>query len=223
MMILSNKALSIILALVSGLFASTPILASDQDQPLNGALDLRISFGSFSQSVHYPSTEYRGIEGTPGLSYALHLGFDIPINNKLSVDPGAGLSVREGDIDNYGKEGGNVDYIPGIDAFVLTRYRFENGNCKLIFELGPEFSWFTDPVATYYINPETDDWPGGKEKYKKWDIAIRPGITLQTGKHFQIGCETSLGLRNVEKQYPDYHIEGSRHFFSTRIFIGWRF
>ncbi len=223
MMILSNKALSLILALISELFVSAPLRASDYEELLKGALDLRLAFGSFSQSVHYPSTGYRGIEGTPGVSYALHLGYDFPINNKLSVEPGAGVSIREGDIDNYGKEGGNVDYISGLDAFCMARYRFESGNSRFIFELGPEFSWFTNPVATYYINPETDDWPGGKEKFKKWDIAIRPGIMLQTGKRFQIGCETYLGLRNVEKQYPEYHIEGSRHFFSTRIIIGWRF
>ena len=125
-------------------------------------------------------------------------------------------------MDNNGKEGANVIVMPGIDVFFLIRYRFESGKCKLIAEVGPDFVYFTNP-ETYYINANPSDPLNGKDIYKKWDIAVKPGFMLQTGKHFQVGIEFPIGIRNIRKQYPEYNKDSRGYFRSLQFLVGWRF
>ena len=57
----------------------------------------------------------------------------------------------------------------------------------------------------------------------KYDIALKPGLILQMGKHFQIGFAFPIGLTNVRKQYPELNVFGSGYFRSAQIQIGWTF
>lgn len=199
-----------------------PSVALDKEALLKSSFDLRLALGSFCESVYYPQSGYREIENVPGTTHALYLGFDAYVNNKLSLEPGVGICLSLGNLDNYGKEGGNVTFMPGVDIFCLIRYRFASDNFNVIAELGPSFIYFTEPES-YYIDADPSDPLNGKDIYKKYDIALKPGLILQMGKHFQIGFAFPIGLTNVRKQYPELNVFGSGYFRSAQIQIGWTF
>lgn len=204
-----------------GLFC-VPSAAIENNSISKNSFELRLSLGSFCESVYYPQSGYRGIENVPGMTYALSLGFVTPLSHKLSVEPGIGINLSFGDLDNYGKEGGNILAMPGIDLFFMAQYHIELSNYMLIAELGPELLYFTESES-YYIDANPLDPRNGKDIYQKWDIALKPGLVLQAGKHFLAGIEFPIGLRNVRKLYPEYNMDCRGHFRSMQVLLGWRF
>lgn len=158
----------------------------------------------------------------PGAVLRLSYGLDVRMGERWSLMPGAGLRSQLGEVNHIGWDGGDPEGMSMADVFCQARCHLDAEGTGVVIGLGPQVSYMVVP-DTYYIDADPFDPRNGKEKFKKWDIGLQPGIVFQRGKHFQWGFEASVGLRNMLRQYPDCNVSGSVRLHYLLLVCGWHF
>ena len=165
---------------------------------------------------------YLAKDQNPGLAIRLSYGLDYRFNEKWSIMPGFGYRNLMGDYAHFSWEGNDPDYLDLYDVSVIARYHLGSNANRLVFGLGPAFSYVSSS-CTYYIDADPDDPRGGKEKFNKFDIGLQPSVYFLFWKHFQVGLEGNIGLLNMRRQYPEYNITSSTHLHYLALMCGVHF
>ena len=153
---------------------------------------------------------YLANEQNPGLVIRLSYGLDYRFNEKWSIMPEVGCRTEMGDYAHFSWVGNDPDYLDCYDFSISARYHLGTNANRFVLGLGPAFSYVFSS-DTYYIDAEPDNPLGGKEKFNKFDVGLKPSVSYLFGKHFQIGLEANIGLLNMRRQYPEYNRTGSTH------------
>ena len=198
--------------IISALLLS--VSASAQEKAVQS--NLMIGAGLFGETGNRAENVF------PGAVLRLSYGLDVRINDTLSVMPGAGIRAQLGEINHIGWVGGDPDGMSMADFFCQVRLHSESDGTRMVFGLGPQFSYMVVP-DTYYIDADPMDPRNGKEKFKSWDVGLQPSIVFQRGKHWQWGLEASVGVRNMLRQYPEYNVSGAIHLHNLMFICGFRF
>ena len=135
---------------------------------------------------------------------------------------GGGIRAQMADIAHAGWVGGDPDGLSLADVFMIGRYSLPAGRSTAVFGLGPQVSFVTSN-DTYYIDADPNDPIDGKTKFKKADIGIQPSAYLEFGRHWEVGIEGCVGLRNMMIQYPEYKRTGSIRMQTFIVNLGFRF
>lgn len=158
--------------------------------------------------------DYRIKSQNPGIVLRLSYGLDIRLSDHWSVMPGAGIRAQMGGIfgDSWDK-----DNMTLADCFVTARYHLESAGHRIVFGLGPAFSYMLSPVRYHESN-----FTG--EKYRRSDIGIQPSVTFLRGEHFQWGLEANIGLKDLRIVYMDLNTPFSPTYLNyLALTCGWRF
>lgn len=153
----------------------------------------------------------------PGAVLRVSYGLDMRFNEKWSVMPGGGFRIQAGGLRRWQQYGGDRDGMLLADVFVAARYHLDSGRSRVVFGLGPAFSYIVSPV--YYDYPSYDI-----EKFRRFDIGIQPSVEFLLGNHFQWGMEANIGLSDIRLR----HMELNTPFESTyqhylALTCGWHF
>ncbi len=178
--------------------------------------NLMIGAGLFGETGNHARDVF------PGAVLRLSYGLDIRMGDRWSVMPGAGIRTQAGEINHIGWVGGDPDVMSMADVFCQARYHVESEGARMVIGIGPQLSFMTVP-DTYYVDADPNDPRDGKEKFKKMDVALQPGIAFLCGKHWQWGIEASIGIRNMLKQYPEYDVSGNVRLHNLMVVCGFRF
>lgn len=163
--------------------------------------------------------DYRIKSQNPGIVLRLSYGLDIRLGEHWSVMPGAGIRTQAGGILKSDKDRGftDKDNMTLADCFVTARYHLELAGHRIVFGLGPAFSYMLSPARYHDAN-----FTG--EKYRRSDIGIQPSVTFLCGEHFQWGLEANIGLKDLRIVYMDLNTPFSPTYLNyLALTCGWRF
>lgn len=196
------------------LVVSLPLSAQSDNDKEGIRHEVQLSAGSF---IENDNSKYE-IGPALGLSY----GLDIPIKNRWSIMPGVGINIQFAPLSSMYMKGGSADSMSLAELFCMLRY--ELPFCGItVLECGPAF-------MGVIINQRYDsiigypDYPlEGEEKFNRFDVGLRLGVTFRKGKHFQWGIGSYTGFLNMYKYYPEYGGEGTILCNNLVARVGWRF
>lgn len=164
--------------------------------------------------------DYRIRFQNPGIALRLSYGLDIRFHEKWSVMPGIGIRAQMGGVLKFKKEERHKDLVDNMalaDFFVAARYHLESSRRRIVFGLGPAFSYILSPVR-YRDSNFT------REKFRRFDIGIQPSVTFLHGEHFQWGLEASIGLKDLRLRYMDVNTPFSSTYLNyLAVTCGWHF
>ena len=223
-----KSRLVIAILLIVALLAGAPALAQTEGGQRGLEHNLMISAGMFAETGS--STVQ-----LPGLALRLSYGLDIPVAEKWSLMPGAGVKGQIADFFHSGWFGyigtDNHTMVMG-DLFCSARYHIDDKKGQIVYGLGPQLLYVIVPSKYPFCviptsNPEKPrerDPMSGQERFHRWGIALMPSVVFQRGEHWQWGFEASIGLNNMKVQYP-YHSwsTGSTYLHNLLFTCGWRF
>lgn len=173
----------------------------------SGKLSPVIEFGA-GYSIEQKNT-------TGGLASELSFGIDWQLNEKLSVMPSIGGNIILGHFLSP-RDGEAFDYTHAFaNAAVLFLYHTGKG---ISICLGPAI--YCDLKKDVYFS---DLEIGGKQTLNPFDYGLKAKISKDLGKHWLLGVQADLGLRNMLVQYPEYCITGTDHLYSFYVITGFRF
>ncbi|MBQ8071287.1 MAG: hypothetical protein IJ202_10605 [Bacteroidales bacterium] len=158
----------------------------------------------------------------PGMASRLSAGVERTLGSGWSAMIGGGIRSQLADIAHFGWTGGDPDGLSLADVYFIGRYSLPAGRSTAVFGLGPQVSFVTSN-DTYYIDADPNDPVAGKTKFRKADIGIQPSAYLEFGKHWEVGIEGCIGLRNMMIQYPEYGRTGSIRMQTFIVNVGFRF
>ena len=165
------------------------------------------------------------VDPDPGIVLRLSYGLDIRLDERWSIMPGAGLRGQGGPFrgffrQTYGLDGDSMSL---ADFFVFGWFHvLASEGSPAAFGIAPVFSYMIGPDR-YHFDADPADPLGGKEKFNRMDVGIRPAIRFFTGKHFQWGLEGHIGLTNALRQYPDHNRTGTTRLHYVAVTGGWHF
>ena len=159
---------------------------------------------------------------SPGLVTRISAGVEKSIANDWSVMAGGGYRGQLSDIAHAGWQGNDPDGLSLADAFLVGRYRLDNGRNAFVFGLGPQISFVTTN-DTYYIDADPNHPLAGRKKFKNTDYGIQPSVYMEIGKHWELGIEGCFGLRNMRIRYPDFSTSGTIRMHNLMVSAGFRF
>ena len=153
----------------------------------------------------------------PGAVLRLSYGLDIRFYEKWSVMPGVGFRIQTGGLKNWKKYGADNDGMLPADFFLTTRYHLNSGKSRVVFGLGPAFSYIVSPV--YYEYSSSDI-----EKFRRFDVGIQPSVTFLHGRYFQFGLEANIGLTDIRMKHLELNTPfGSTYQHYLAVTCGWHF
>lgn len=164
--------------------------------------------------------DYRTRFQNPGIVLRLSYGLDIRFLEKWSLMPGIGIRTQMGGVLKVKKVERQKDLVDNMalaDFFVTARYHLESGRQRIIFGLGPAFSYMV--LLDHYHDSNFTS-----EKYRRFDIGIQPSVTFLHGEHFQWGMEASIGLKDLRIVYMDVNTPFSSTYLNyLAVTCGWHF
>lgn len=213
--------------LIVALFAGAPAFAQSEGGQPGLEHNLMISAGMFAETGSSSTVEL------PGLALRVSYGLGIPIAEKWSLMPGAGVKGQMADFFHSGWFGyigsGNHSMVMG-DLFCSARYHVDGKRWQIVYGLGPQVLYIIVPDNyPYSVRPNPNhenpiDPISGQETFHRWGLALMPSVVFQRGEHWQWGFEASIGLNNMMVQYPDHsRLTGSIYLHNLLFTCGWRF
>ena len=159
--------------------------------------------------------DHRISSQNPGIVLRLSYGLDIRFHEKWSLMPGVGIRTQMGEVLKSKKD--DVDNMTLADSFIAVRYHLETGRQRIVFGLGPAFSYMILP-ARYHDSNFTE------EKFRRFDIGLQPSVTFLHGEHFQWGLEANIGLKDLRIVYMDVNMPFSSTYLNyLAVTCGWHF
>ena len=156
----------------------------------------------------------------PGIVLRLSYGLDIRFHENWSLMPGVGIRTQMGGVLNLKKVERQKDLVDNMalaDFFVTARYHLDSNRQRIIFGLGPAFSYMILPV--HYRDSNFTS-----EKFRRFDMGIQPSVTFLHGEHFQWGLEASIGLKDLLIRYMDINTPFSSTYLNyLAVTCGWHF
>lgn len=207
------KLTRIIAAAFAALVFIQGVSAQNSGKPVQ--VHIRIGGGVFAETGS--ATDW-----SPGLVTRVSAGVEKSIADDWSVMAGGGYRSQLSDIAHAGWQGNDPDGLSLADAFLVGRYRIDNGRNAFVFGLGPQISFVTTN-DTYYIDADPNHPLAGRKKFKNADYGIQPSVYMEIGKHWELGIEGCFGLRNMRIRYSDFSTSGTIRMHNLMVCAGFRF
>lgn len=186
-----------------------------------GAQDQKIENNIYaSLGVCFDVDSYR-FKTECGLVSKLGYGLNYYFTEKISTMVGVVWHGHSESLLNTNMDGGDFDDFDFLDFPLIFQGHYETlGKGKVMLGVGPVFS-FCVGNDDYYIDSDPNDPLNGMEKIKNFNWSIMPCIAYEL-KHFRIGMDVNIGLRNI-RHTNNGLCDGSKRIHDVCLTVGAKF